>query len=246
MRYGKKPARPGAVKLKFESFFSPSQLPTPPLVFGRPNLVPEWGLFANDRVADCVFAGAAHETMLWNAAIGNPIPSFTDAAVLNAYSICTGYISSLPQTDQGADMQAVAEYRRKTGILDNDMRCHKVDSYVSIKAGDIEEIALAAYLFGAIGIGLEMPVSAMQQFDHAEPWTPVKGSPTDGGHYVSLVGRNSAGDFLVVTWGRLHAVSPDFLIDRNDEGICYLTPEFLNKSPRGFDGEALRAAMAQL
>jgi hypothetical protein len=244
--FGKKPARAGAVKLKFESFFSPSVLPTPPLVFGRPNLIPSWGMFANDRVSDCVLAEAAHETMLWNAVIGNPIPLFDDENVISDYSACAGYDPNDPDSDQGTDMQVAAKYRQNIGIVSADRVRHRIDSYVALRRGDLDQIALATYLFGAVGLGLQMPQSAMTQFDNAEPWSPVNGSPNDGGHCVNCCGRNSHGNFLIVTWGRLQAVTPEFLTEYMDEGICYLTSDWLTESPRGFDKDALRAAMKHL
>jgi hypothetical protein len=203
-------------------------------------------MFANDKLADCYWAGAAHETMLWNAAIGNQIPWFTDADVIASYSACAGYDPSDPETDQGTDMQQAAKFRQKNGIVDNNQRLHKIESYVALKPGDLDQIALATYLFGAIGLGLQMPQSAMGQFDNAEPWSSVQGSPNDGGHYLPCFGRNSHGNFLVVSWGRLQALTPEFLTEHMDEGIVYLTADWLTESPRGFDKDALKAAMKQL
>jgi hypothetical protein len=246
-KMGKTPARAGAIKLAFASFFSAPDLPTPPLIFGRPGLIKEWKLFANDRISDCVWAGAAHETMLWRAWAGAPVPTFTDQNVISDYAKATGY-DGTEASDQGTDMQAAAAYRKQVGVVDDSGTRHQIDAYVSLRPGNLDELALAAFLFGAVGVGVEMPSSAQDQFENAEPWTPVKGSPNEGGHYFPLFGRNSHGNYLVVSWGRLHACTPEFLLEQMDEGVAYLSLEMLKNeiSPRGVDLEALKANLTSL
>jgi len=247
LKLGKKVARVNSVSLKFGAFFDATALPTPPPVFGKPGLVTRWGMFANDQVSDCVFAGAANETMLWRAWGGAPIPAFTDDTVLADYADATGYRPDRPDTDQGADLQEAASYRRKTGIADGNGVRHKIDAYLALHPGNIDEIALATFMFGITGIGLQLPTSAMDEFDNAEPWSR-RGLTVEGGHYVPCVGRNSAGNFLVVTWGRLQAVTPAFLLRCMDEGIAYLSFEQMGGivNPRGFDEAQLRAALAKV
>jgi hypothetical protein len=102
--------------------------------------------------------------------------------------------------------------------------------------------------FGAVGVGIQFPRSAMQQFNAGQPWDVVPGSPSDGGHYVPCVGRNSHGNLLVVTWGRLHAMTPEFFQRYNDENCAYLSFEMLKdgKSPEGFDQAALESDLRTL
>lgn len=248
LKCGKKPARAGAVKFGFRAFFSAPDLPVPPLVFGKVGMVREWGMLANDVLADCVPAGAAHETLQWHAEAGVPLPVFNDQDIINDYSAISGYVPGEPGTDQGSDMQKAAEYRRTTGVLDARGVRHKIDAYVSLGAGNVKELALATYLFGAVGVGLQLPGFAMDQFDHAEPWSTLATPSDKEGHYVTCIGRNSHGDFICVTWGRLQAISANFLATYMDEGIAYLSLERLRNSvsPRGYDEAALRAALAQL
>lgn len=249
LKFGKKPAREGAISFKFGTFFDATVLPTPSMVFPVNRVLSQaWGMLANDQTSDCVFAGAAHETMLWCAWAGASVPNFTDANVLADYGQLTGFTPKDPKTDQGTDMQEAAAYRQKTGIVDAAGVRHKVDAYVALRASNLDDVALATYLFGAVGLGLQMPSSTSGQFDRAEPWAPVKGTHIDGGHYVPCVGRNSAGNFLIVTWGRLHAVTPDFLVENMDEGVAYLSFEQMRGTvnPRGFDEAGLRAALAKV
>src|SRR5207342_1380181 len=133
------------------------------------------------------------------------------AAVLSDYSAAAGFDPSDPiNTDNGTDMQEAASYRRKTGVVDADGNRHLIDAYAAIEPGDVDTLMLSTYLFGAAGVGIRFPISAMQQFDAGQPWDVVTGSRIDGGHYIPVVGRNSAGHLLCVTWGRLHAMTVQF------------------------------------
>lgn len=249
LRLGKRPARKGAIGLAFKNYFDASEFPTPPLVFGKTGLIHDWQMFANDRVQNCVFAGAAHETMLWVAEAGGVPVSFSDGAVTSDYSAVTGYNARDPDTDQGTDMQQAAAYRQKVGILDARGKRHKVDSYVAIEPGEVEQLALATYLLGAVGVGIQFPDSAWDQFDHAEPWDVQPRSRIGGGHYIPCVGRNSQGNFLIVSWGRLQAVTPGFIERYMDEGVAYLSFEMLKDgklSSRGFDAVTLKADLNKL
>lgn len=243
-KLGKTPARKDAVKFKFMRYADPTALPTPPLRFGR-GLLDDWFVLGNSDYGNCVWAGAAHETMSWNKASRGRIIPFTDKAVLSDYAKVTGFNPKDPDTDNGTDMQEAASYRRKTGILDANGIRHKIESYIALDIGDPDELALAAYLFGCAGIGLQYPKIADKQFDAQQPWSigPNDKSAIVGGHYVPVVGRNSKGNFLVVTWGRLHAMTPDFYRRYCDEAIAYLSPEMFNDqllSADGFDIATLR------
>jgi len=203
-------------------------------------------MLANDRHGDCVWAGAAHETMLLEREAGNVV-IFTDADVLGDYAAATGFDPQKPQTDQGTDMQAAADYRRKTGILDAGGRRHTVAAYLALEPGNLEHLYQATYLFGAVGIGLELPASAFDQTDQGKPWDVVPQSANAGGHYVPLVGRAADG-LHVVTWGALQVMTESFLKTYCDEAIAYVSQECLvaQKSPEGFDYAALLRDLAAL
>lgn len=248
LKLGKRPASRDARDLRFARYIDRAALPVPPLTFGHQNLVARWKMLGNDAYGDCVFAGAAHETMLWTRESPSVSDAdFTKVSVLADYSAVTGFDPLDPATDQGTDMHDAARYRRRTGIRDANGKRHKVGAYVALDPGNLVQARQAAYLFGACGIGFAFPASAMEQFNHGQTWDYVQGSPIEGGHYVPFVGM-LGGNLIVVTWGQLQAMTPTFFAHYCDEAYAYLSTEMLhrNKSPEGFDLATLHADLAAL
>lgn len=246
-KLGKAPAREDAVKLKFSTYIT-AALPKPPVTGGHKDLLNgvDLGMLGNDQYGDCVWAGAAHETMLWNKEAGNNV-AFTPANALSAYHDVTGFDPENPSTDNGTDMQLAAKYRQDTGLLDATGTRHKVGAYLALDKGNKKEIMQAVYLFGLVGIGIEFPSSAMSQFSAGQDWTVVKGSTIEGGHYIPGV-TYDAKFVYVITWGKVIRASWAFIKKYMDEGIVYFSPEMLiaAKSLEGFDVATLQKDLAAI
>ena len=260
-KLGKKPARAESIRLRFADYFHRKELAKPlpkhPTNFGHEHLVAAkgWGMLANDSAGCCVFAGAAHEERLWNYEAGRSV-YFTDKAVLSDYTAVTGYDPSKTDaqgnnpTDQGTDMQVAAKYRRDTGIVDAHGKRHTIGAYLAISPGNLEEHYAAAWLFGAVGVGLELRVCAQDQFSAGQPWdisTSVGGNAIDGGHYTPLTGKRGE-DLPLVTWGCLQPITVRAFSAWNDESVAYLSPSMLvnGKSPEAFDYATLQADLAAI
>ncbi|AHH20869.1 hypothetical protein NONO_c60930 [Nocardia nova SH22a] len=250
VKYGKTPARINSVQLNLSDYFDHTAvLPKIPAEFGHERLVTAWEMLANNQVGDCVWAGAAHETMLWGREAGRDV-KFTDECVLADYTAVTGFDPSQADpytgenpTDQGTDMQAAASYRRRIGIVDTLGNRHQVAAYVALTPGDPDQLAAAAYVFGAVGIGLRVPAYAEDEFSAKKPWDVRHGNATIvGGHYVPVISRRD-GNFDVVTWGAIQQMTPMFYRRYCDEAIVYFSREFLTAdiSPEGFDLAQLQA-----
>lgn len=242
-RLGKLPARP-VMGLRFADVFNSESLPTPPDTFGHQSLMADgvWHMLGNDSAGDCTIAGAAHEHMLWTMEGGTPRSRFTTKDVLSDYSAVTGY-NGTASSDTGADMQVVAAYRQKTGIVDATGARHKIDAFASLRSSDLNQLAQAVYLFGAAGMGFQLPASAEYQFDRGQPWTVVPGDKIEGGHYVPCVGRDASGNFLFISWGKVQAATPGWVTTYMDEGLSYFSREILNAkgvSPEAYDLTALQ------
>ena len=251
LRFGKKPADTAAFDtgLKFGAFVDLAELPDPPLLIGRVGLIHEWGMLGNDETADCVFAARCHGVMQSHAAAGTDVPAFTDFDAVSDYAAVTGYNPTNPDTDQGTSMVDAVAYYKATGIRDSSNKRHLVEGSAFLRPGDVGEMAAALYWFGALDIGLELPSSAMEQFDSAEPWSVAAGASPGDGHCVMVIARNSAGNFICVTWGRIHAMTPQFLTTYMDEGFAYYSEDMLRSdalSPRGIDKAGLLGTLEKL
>jgi hypothetical protein len=124
---------------------------------------------------------------------------------------------------------------------------NSMPTYLALEPGNLTHLYQAAFLFGVVGIGLQLPASAFDQTDAAKPWEVVPQSPNAGGHYVPLVGRRADG-LHVVTWGAIQVMTENFLQTYCDEAITYVSRECLvaQKSPEGFDYAALLSDLAAL
>lgn len=243
-KLGKKPAREGAVKLQLSDYLDLSKLPTPPANFGREHMLPhwpDWKMLGNDTVGDCAIAGPFHALMLWNAEAGKTI-NVDDACTLREYSAITGYDPKDPSTDQGSDVQQVAEYWRTTGLTDDDGGVHKIDAYVALQPGNIAQLWAALYLFDGVGIGLSFPAEWQTATQNNELWDKVRNPNIEGGHYVLGVGRRS-GYINLVTWGQQQLMTEAGYQEFNDETIVYLDEDKLinGKDINGFDLATLKA-----
>jgi|SRR5581483_1648731 len=254
-KFGKTPARAGAVKLRFAKYLDKKELKLPrhPSNFGHERLLAKrgWGMFGNDKYGCCVWAGAAHEHRMWSYEGGDHKGAwFRDSDVLSDYAAVTGFDPAKPDTDQGTDMQKAAAYRRDTGVIDGHGRRHKIAAYLALEPGNLEQHLQAMWLFGAVGIGIRVPNCFMDQVDAGKPWA-YDSSPGawagDNGHYVPLVSKR--GDFLnCVTWGAIQQFEIDAWQRTNDESIVYLSDEMLTngKSPEAFDYQTLQADLNAL
>jgi hypothetical protein len=255
-KLGKKPARYDKRDLFFADYRT-GTLPTPPPTFGHETLIDssQWQMFGNapdDSVVpgfqgcgDCFFAGSAHETMMWMKE-GKNIPNFDAKSVVKSYSEVTGFNIDDPNSDQGTDVREGMAYRQKIGILDATGTRHKIGAYVALEPGNLQHLYEAIYLFGAVGIGLDFPESAMDQTNQGSVWSVVPGAASDGGHYVPLVAKRK--NIICVTWGMLQEMTESFYQKYCEEAWVMISEERLvsGKTDEGFDLVTLNADLQAL
>ena len=242
---GKREALEDSRTLQFDKYAV--DLPTPTKVFGFGGLYWDWGLLGNDQWGDCVFAGAAHETMLWNKLRGGVNVPMSTKNTLQDYSDVTGFDPNDPSTDQGAYMLDALKYRKATGIRDAKGNRHKVAAYVALEPGNFEQAIQASFVFGAVGIGFLVPETIWDQFDNGEYFDVVDGAQIIGGHYVPGVGsRNSAARITIVTWGRRWQMTKRFYESYVDEAWVALSEEQIRTDGKGIHGLDLTQLQADL
>jgi hypothetical protein len=247
LKLGKTPATEDARDFKLARY---AKLPDAPSRFGHATTVRRnrWGMLGNDRFGDCVWAGADHEHMLWTRLGSGAHASFAPTDALSDYTACTGFQPDEPQSDRGTDMRDAAKYRQKTGVVDRSGNRHKIAAYLFLDAGNWGQLRQALFLFEVVGIGIEFPDSAMDQFNAGADWDVVPGAQIEGGHYIPGVGAHDREHVHVVSWGRRIQMSRAFYAKYCDEAVAYLTGEDLKagRTPEGFDLAQLQDDLKQL
>lgn len=226
--------------------YIPAPNVTVPDDFGHEGLIQSWGMLANDRYGCCVFAAAGHEVELWTAEGDRPIV-VTDREVLADYHDVTGFNPDDPSSDHGCMIRDSLKHRQQVGTLAYGQR-HKIGAYLALDPKNHDEIALAAYLFGAVELGVEITRSAQEQFQAGEPWDLTDDTDVLGGHDVPLIARRG-GLYEVVTWGAVQKVTPAWWDAFVTEAWAVLSPDFIapsGVSPEGFSFDQLQADLASL
>jgi hypothetical protein len=222
-----KPMTPDSRDLQFRDYRAGTI--SVPANFGNYRLIPPgtWGMLGNAVYGCCFPAGQDHAEKQWTAAgTGTPI-NVTVNNTLSDYFAMNGVAPGPPQSasDQGTDPRAGLQYHMNVGMLDATGQRHKLGAYLQLKQDPVE-LAEACYLTGVVGLGIDCPQSAQDQFPSGY-WTIVPGSPSDGLHWVVVVGR-WAGWWEVISWGKRIHVSEDFIMQRWVVAYAMLSPEAIN------------------
>jgi hypothetical protein len=228
-KLGKAPAQPARPQVRLTARLSGVAAPPAAVDYTKGT----YPMYGNDEYGDCVEAGLGHQVGEYTLQGTGVEALFSDADILNAYSAITGFNPSKPNTDQGTYTQDAMAWWRKTGL-----NSHKVTLYASLELTNVTALKQAIQLFGGVGVGFNFPESAMDQFNAGQPWTVVKGSPLEGGHYVVAVGYDAT-YLYVLTWGTVQRMAWSFFTKYADEAWAVITPEMANAAGTTFSGAAL-------
>lgn len=209
-------------------------LVVPPVVdwFSR---VTDWPMYLNDRIGDCTIAAAGHIEEAASAYGTGTTVKVTNTDVLKAYSAVSGYDPATGANDDGAVMQDVLDYWRKTGIGG-----HTILGFAQVDHTNPAEMALALYLFGHLYLGIQVPQSAEDQFAAGQPWDYTDPrSPILGGHAINVGGFDArTGRWKPVSWGKPIDMTQRFVAAYADEAWIVITREWWQAQggdPEGVD-----------
>lgn len=167
-------------------------------------------VFLNDQLGDCVMAGRAHQTLRFEMAEQKKLISISDDEVKAEYFRETG------GADSGLVVSDSLRNWRRLGWYAGGKN-YKIRAYARLDVANQYQVKSAIYADLGMGIGFDVPQSAMDQFNNGQPWTLVPGhNPSLGGHYVYCVGYDKDG-ITCVTWGRRQRMSWDFFSKYTDE-----------------------------
>lgn len=241
-----KPYTPEQKKRMYASaFLRPAELPATPTVVDYVSKVSDWPMYGNDQLGDCTCAAAGHMIEAWTDYGQGKTVKISDNDVLKAYEAVSGYREGHPETDQGAVMQDVLDYWRKTGIGG-----HKILAFAQLDLSNADEIKAALYLFGHVYLGINFPAIAMEQFDEGKPWDAVKrDGGIEGGHAIDMGYAETGKNHKVITWAKVQEMTPAFFEKYVEEAWVVVSQEWINavgKNPAGLDTGALNAAFSEV
>jgi len=241
VKLGKLPVRTDVRTLPLPRYVDRAKLPPPPPDIDLAAAVPEWPMYGNDKIGDCTTAAAGHMIEAWTAPTrGEPV-EISDRAVLAAFD-------KVKQVDpvtgeEGAVELDVLTLWRRSGIGG-----HRIGAFTRVPTWDHRLVRDAAFLFGGLYIGLQLPLTAQRQ--PVWDWTHRLDGPARpgswGGHAVDVVGYDRH-TLIVVTWGRLQEMTWAFWDRYVDEVYAIISVDFLDdggKAPNGFDLAALKEDLA--
>ena len=220
--------------LRLANYSRPGLAPPPPKRLWSPP-VKIWGVGGNDHYGNCVPVTAAHMILSFRANDANDTTPLPDEAIVK--------LSRQMGALHGYNILDRLKYWHKTGMWGI-----TIEGYAAV---DLEQETLtknAIDEFGAADIALDLPNS----WKYDDVWDIGRGPGyrpgTWGGHSVPLVDYDEEtatcvtwGELKKITWPALYAYSPE-----RWAVICSAWTGRDQKTPSGFDLDALRADIASL
>jgi hypothetical protein len=194
------------------------------------------GALFNDQYGCCTAAAKGHRfqatTMLTK---GTYIPgdSLQDA-VLNFYSATTGFNPSAPlnadgenPTDQGGNMQDIAEYLVKTGMTMPDGSVDRFVAAFMIDPSNVQDLIYCGRECVGIDLGVIVTTNVMPQDGSSPPTVWQAGGEQVGGHDIFALGALPNGNLKVNSWGGWYQLTPGFLSANCNTVVAYVSADAL-------------------
>lgn len=210
--------------------------------------VSNWPMYGNDKIGDCTTAAVGHMIEVVTTYGQGKTVEVSDADVLTAYEAVSGYDPRTGANDNGAVMQDVLNYWRKTGVGK-----HKIVAFAEIDRTNIAACQYVTELFGNAYLGINFPNTAFGQLDSGKPWDVVSGAKVIGGHAIPAPWYDSTewegkGGWKVITWGQVQEMTQAFWDKYVEEVWVAIDDDWIknNQSPEGLDLTSLGDAFTEL
>jgi papain like protease len=169
-----------------------------------------------------------------------------DSSVLAAYEAVGGFNPNAGPpgsnpTDNGATVASAMAYLKKTGMAGHSIAAYgrtdttatgsliKIAAYGEVDVTATEKLKTAIWEFGCLSVGLDLPNSAVTQFDNGQPWSVEPDRSLAGGHCVLVVGYDRNG-FQLFTWGRLWHMDYEFWSSYGEEAWAPVSTYWVSKA----------------
>jgi len=194
-KLGKLPVATDVRTLSFARYVDRATLPKAPPSLDLSRTVLAWPMYANDRIGDCTVAAAAHMIEAWSGAVDGTPEEVAERYVLAAFDRVK--VVDPASGEAGAYELDVLKDWRSHGIGG-----HKIGAFAKVSVSDTTLLRTAAYLFGGLFIGIQLPLTA--QGEGTWEWSgeltgppgPARGAATPSTSSPTTTGRSplSPGD----------------------------------------------------
>src|SRR5271156_836889 len=236
---GKKNAKFNPYALRMTKYVDVAYVP-PAFADNTPYGFTNWGMMLNDLLGICTIAACGHALQVFTkGVITEP-----DVTVASYYSKWCGYVVGDPATDQGGNEETVLSSWKTQGFAG-----HVLEGYVVPQPGNISHVKHSIAEFGGVYIGLQLPNSAMTQFQNGEVWDVVADDGgIAGGHAVFCPAYhtedptyNKETTITCITWGTKQKMTLAFWEKYCDESHTLLASAW---QPAGVNIASLKADLA--
>jgi hypothetical protein len=220
LKLGKLPKRTDKRTLQFAQYLK-ANLSTPPPVIDYSDQITQWGMMLNDTLGDCTIAAASHAIEEWSQ--GKTI--IADEIIKAFYFSITG-----GQDSGCVELDVLNAWHNKGLGGDN------LGAYAEVNITSQYQLKQAIYMFNGLYIGVNLPQSAMDQFNSDQPWTVSGDNTILGGHALLIVGYDSQ-YVSIITWGQLIKADWNWLMTYMDEAYVLISKDYFSgdKTAEGFD-----------
>jgi hypothetical protein len=237
-KLGKLAPKKHKLTLRFEDFRTPvdPNIPPPKRAWEYVIADDKWGMYGNNVKGDCTLAAKAHIIMCITANAG--------ALVVPDPAEIVGIYDQLSPDDTGLAMTDVYDY-----WLKNPIAGQKLAGWVQIDQTNDQHFDECVNLFGACDTGIQLPQSAIDEFNAGQNWEFV--NPTGGiagGHDVPYLGFGRLGK-TCITWSRRQPCGNAFVQNFCDEAYAPFLESWFDTAgaaPNGFNRDALWNALQAL
>jgi hypothetical protein len=250
MKFGRRPSISDERTFKLSGYINKENLPAIPSIhnWGKKIKKKKWGTMGNLKAELCTCAAAGHQIMTWTSNTGK-LKRPKDSDIMKAYCDLSNYDPLTDENDEGVEPLKVLKYWRKSGIAGN-----KIVAFAKLENKSKEELLQSIYLFGGCYVGLDLPKSALRQWNTTKRWTlPRGGKKKDAEkgslfpHMVLVTGYRKE-ELRLITWGEEIIMTIDFWEEYGDESYAVFSETFIkhDKTPTGVDIDLLRNTLEVL
>ena len=208
---GRRRPRPHMPRLSLGNYLRAS-LPAPPAVYDGLTTAARKALrriYLNDKLGDCVVAGAAHMIGVWTGEAAGPYGEptlFADTQLAAAYHNFSD--GQYPASDLGCDEEYALNFWAAKGFAPGAWNAHKIMAWVAVDATNMQQVKTALWLFGGLMSGVELPDAWINPGPAGDGFTfDLAGDPVpENGHCMTHFSYDSEG-VGCATWGMYGGVT---------------------------------------